>query len=66
AENELPGSVPYVHVANTDEAFQHAIKEGAEPVVEPETMMPGVRIALVKAPGGCLVGFSGPSEIEAE
>jgi hypothetical protein len=32
----------------------------------PETKMASVRIALVKAPGGVLIGFSGPGEPSME
>ena len=64
AEGETPGTTPFIHVANTDEAFEKALSEGAEAVAHPETQMPGVRTALVRAPGGVLIGFSGPSEPE--
>ena len=30
------------------------------PLGAPETIMPGVRIAMVRAPGGVLIGLSGP------
>ena len=61
-EGESPGVVPFVHVSNTDEAFKKALDEGAEELLYPDTKMPGVRIAIVKAPGGVVIGFSGPSE----
>jgi|GEM_PF-2226942 len=58
---EQTGSTPFVHVANTDEAFTKALKEGAKQILPPTTQMPGVRTALVQAPGGVMIGFSGPS-----
>jgi uncharacterized protein len=58
---EAPSSLPYVHVADTDAAFAKAVREGAEEVLAPNTVMSGVRLAIVKAPGGVVIGFSGPS-----
>ena len=55
-----PGSVPFVHVANAQEAYDLAIREGAEPFHPPERVMEGVTIAAVRAPGGVMIGFSGP------
>jgi predicted enzyme related to lactoylglutathione lyase len=55
-----PGSVPFVHVADAQAAFDLAIREGAEPVHPPERVMEGVTIAAVRAPGGVMIGFSGP------
>ena len=57
---EVPGSIPHVHVPDCREAFDEAIREGAEPIVAPERIMEGVTIALVRAPGGVPIGFSGP------
>ena len=57
---EVPGSVPYVHVADARAAFEKALREGAEAVLPPERVMEGVTIALVRAPGGVPIGFSGP------
>ena len=59
-EGELPGSIPYVHVADARASFDRAIGAGAEPVMEPERVADGVTIALVRAPGGVVIGFSGP------
>ena len=59
-EGEAPGSTPTVHVEDTDAAYEAALAAGAEPVSAPETIMPGVRIAMVRAPGGVLIGLSGP------
>lgn len=55
-----PGSVPFVHVANAQEAFDLAVREGAEPLHPPERVMDGVTIAMVRAPGGVMIGLSGP------
>ena len=57
---ELPGSVPYVHVADTRAAFDAALREGAEEMVPPTRVMEGVTIAIVRAPGGVAIGLSGP------
>lgn len=62
AEGEAPGATPSVHVEDTDAAYASALAAGAESVAPPETLMPGVRIALVRAPGGVLIGLSGPTE----
>ena len=58
--SEAPGSSFSVHVADAREAFEKAIHEGAEEVMPPTRVMPGVTIAIVRAPGGVQVGFSGP------
>jgi len=60
--NELPGSTPTVHVENTQAAYDAAIRAGAESVSAPTDVMDGVRIAMVRAPGGVLIGFSGPTD----
>jgi uncharacterized protein len=57
---ELPGSVPYVHVPDARAAFEMALREGAEAMMAPERVMEGVTIAVVRAPGGVPIGFSGP------
>jgi uncharacterized protein len=62
APGEAPGSTPTVHVEDTDAAYDAALSAGAESVSAPETVMEGVRIAMVRAPGGPLIGFSGPTE----
>jgi predicted enzyme related to lactoylglutathione lyase len=58
--SESPGSSFTVHVADAHEAYARALTEGAEPVTPPMRVMEGVTIAVVKAPGGVRVGFSGP------
>jgi predicted enzyme related to lactoylglutathione lyase len=57
---ETPGTIPYVHVQDTEAAFQKALQEGAEEMLGPTRVMEGVTIAIVRAPGGVAVGFSGP------
>jgi hypothetical protein len=49
-----------VHVEDIQAAYDAALAAGAESVNPPETVMEGVRIAMVRAPGGVLIGFSGP------
>ena len=53
-------STPFVHVASAQAAFDLALHEGAEFLSAPETVMPGVTIATVRAPGGVVFGLSGP------
>jgi predicted enzyme related to lactoylglutathione lyase len=57
---EVPGSIPYIHVADARAAFQKALREGAEEMLPPERVMEGVTIALVRAPGGVPIGLAGP------
>ena len=57
---EVPGSIPYVHVADTRAAFEKALREGAEEMLGPTRVMEGVTVAIVRAPGGVPIGFSGP------
>jgi uncharacterized protein len=57
---ELPGSIPYIHVPDTQAAFDLAIKEGAEEMLSPTRVMEGVSVAIVRAPGGVPIGLSGP------
>ncbi len=56
---EVPGSIPYVNVADTRAAFEKALREGAEEMFPPERIMEGITIAIVRAPGGVAIGFSG-------
>ncbi len=58
--DEKPGSIPYVHVADAQAAFDKAIAEGAEEMLAPTRVMEGVTVAIVRAPGGVPIGFSGP------
>jgi uncharacterized protein len=62
APGEAPGSTPTVHVENTNAAYDTALAAGAESISAPETVMEGVRIAMVRAPGGVTIGFSGPTD----
>ena len=61
ADGEAPGSTPTVHVDDTDAVYSAALSAGAESVAEPHDLMPGVRIAVIRAPGGVLLGLSGPT-----
>ncbi len=62
APNETPGATPTVHVANTEATYAAAIAAGATSVQPPTRMMDGVYVAMVRAPGGVLIGFSGPTD----
>ena len=62
APNEAPGSTPTVHVENTQVAYDAALAAGAEPIAAPHKVMDGVCVAMVRAPGGVLIGFSGPTD----
>jgi hypothetical protein len=57
---EWPGSLPYVHVEDARASFDKAIREGAEEMLAPTRVMEGVTVAIVRAPGGVPIGFSGP------
>ena len=57
---EIPGSIPYVHVADCQASYDKALAEGAEEMMSPTRVMEGVTIAIVRAPGGVPIGFSGP------
>ena len=57
---EPPRSLPYVHVADARASFEAALREGAEQVMPPTRVMDGVTLAIVRAPGGVTIGFSGP------
>lgn len=57
---EIPGSIPYVHVPDCKAAYDKALAEGAEEMMSPTPVMPGVTVAIVRAPGGVPIGFSGP------
>lgn len=58
--SEVPGSVAFVHVADAKASFKKAIRAGAEELMKPTRVMEGVTIAMVRAPGGVSIGFSGP------
>jgi uncharacterized protein len=61
ASNEVPASTPTVHVEDTQAAYEKALAAGAESVNPPTKVMEGVCTAMVRAPGGLLIGFSGPT-----
>jgi hypothetical protein len=58
--SEQPSSLPYVHVEDAQASYDAALRAGAESVSPPTRVMEGVTIALVRAPGGVLIGLSGP------
>lgn len=57
---EVPGSIPYVHVEDAQAAYDRALHAGAEEMFPPTRIMEGVTVAIVRAPGGVPIGFSGP------
>lgn len=57
---EIPGSIPYIHVADCQASYDKALKEGAEEMLSPTKVMEGVTVAIVRAPGGVPIGLSGP------
>jgi predicted enzyme related to lactoylglutathione lyase len=57
---EMPGTIPYIHVPDAQAAFEKALNEGAEEMLSPIGVMEGVTVAIVRAPGGVPIGFSGP------
>jgi hypothetical protein len=61
APDEAPGSIPTVHVEDARAAYDAALAAGAESVRPLTKIMDGVCTALVRAPGGVLIGFSGPT-----
>jgi hypothetical protein len=62
APDELPRSAPTVRVENTQETYDGALAAGAESVSPPAMIIEGVCIAMVRAPGGVLIGMSGPTD----
>lgn len=62
ADGEVPGTSPTVHVDDADAAYDAALAAGGEGIAEPHDVMPGVRIAIVRAPGGIVIGLSGPTD----
>jgi predicted enzyme related to lactoylglutathione lyase len=57
---EMPGSIPHIHVPSCADAYAKALQEGAEEMMSPTRVMEGVTVAIVRAPGGVPIGFSGP------
>lgn len=57
---EIPGSIPYIHVRDCQASYDKALEEGAEEMLSPIRVMEGVMVAIVRAPGGVPIGFSGP------
>jgi hypothetical protein len=52
-----------VHVEGTETAYKAALAAGAESVDPPRKVMDGVCVALVRAAGRVLIGFSGPTRL---
>jgi hypothetical protein len=52
--------MPVVHVEDAQAAFDKALAEGAHEIMPPTRVMEGVTVAVVRAPGGVPIGFSGP------
>jgi hypothetical protein len=51
-----------VNVPNVQAAFKSALGAGAEEMFPPTTIMDGITIAIVRAPGGVPIGFAaGPA-----
>ncbi len=61
AADEKPGSTPTVHVEDTRASYESALAKGASSLQPPTNVMEGVCIAVVRAPGGVVLGFSGPT-----
>ena len=61
APGEAPSSTPTVQVEDTCATYHRAIAAGAESINPPLTIMDGVCTALVRVPGGVVMGFSGPT-----
>lgn len=59
-DGEQPSAVPFVHVEDTQGALDRALAAGAEQVAGVERVAPEVSIAVVRAPGGVVIGLSGP------
>ena len=57
---EIPGSIPYIHVADVAASYAKALAAGALEMLPPMPVMEGVIIAIVRAPGGVPIGFTGP------
>jgi predicted enzyme related to lactoylglutathione lyase len=58
-EPDVTSTVPYVSVANPQKAVDKAVAAGAEVVMPVTFIMEGVTIAIVRAPGGVLIGLAG-------
>lgn len=58
--DESPDALPYVQVSDVQAAYAEALAAGAEPVQPPDRIMEGVTIAIVRAPGGVVIGINGP------
>lgn len=59
--DQSPGSTSTVHVEDTQAVYDAALAAGADAVTPPTKIMEGVCTAMVRAPGGVLIGSSGPT-----
>jgi len=57
---EAPRVTPYISTKDVGAQLKKALAAGAQHIMGPETVMPGVTLAVVQAPGGIMMGFSGP------
>lgn len=58
--SESPSNTPYVQVRDARMAFEDALAAGAEAVQAPEDMGDLVTTAVVRAPGGVVIGLASP------
>lgn len=58
-DGEAPRVTPYAHVESCSKTLEKALKAGAKHIMGPDTVMPGVTLAIVETPGGIMMGFSG-------
>lgn len=57
---ESPSNTPYVYVRDARATFESALAAGAEAIQSPEDMGDMVTTAIVRAPGGVVIGLSSP------
>ena len=57
---EGASTIPYVQVGNVKTTFAKAIREGDSEIMAPEQIMADLVIAIVRVPGGVMIGFAGP------
>ncbi len=58
--SEAPSNTPYVYVRDARATFESALAAGAETIQAPEDMGDLVTTAIVRAPGGVVIGLSSP------
>lgn len=57
---EAPRVTPYITTQNVGALLKKALAAGAKHIMGPDTVAPGITLAVVEAPGGIMMGFSGP------